>query len=332
MESDKVDQLITLALTGPRTIDEYREILNLDAVAIGDLITQAAKRTGKPKGAFLARLSKSRGGPIRATVADYDAKGEARDTPVPEPSVWPQQAPLPGVPAAAELFPRYQGLRVSAVYVGFAGGFEIKDAQIATMLAEWGGRFRIVVEGEVVGHKYDAAAVKSGQPRSLKVVATVHIADAARAEFLPLDERYGRVLAPQTFVAGGPYEVGSNAPVSMACPDPDCAFLTGHEGNHGWPLSPAEERQIIAGSDPGIEGADTAVLVISDVEGNMQVSPLAGPLAAALADYCDYPKCVWSAGHAGNHTVCSCGAGRDCPGQGHDLSCPVRAESEATSS
>lgn len=288
MESDKVDQLITLAINGPRTVDEYREVLGLDAVAIGELITEAAKRTGKPKGAFLARLSKSRGGPIRASVADYDGKGEARDSAVPEPSVWDQQAQLPGVPAAAELFPRYQGIRVSEVYVGSAGGFKINDAQIAAMLAEWGGRFRVVVEGEVTGHKYDAAQAKSGQPRSLKVVATVHIADAARAEFLPLDERYGRVLAPQTFVAGGPSEVGSNAPEPTS-----------------------EEDQTMAES----------------------VSPLAGPLAAALADPdepypCDFPKCVWHANHDGEHLVCSCGAGRSCPAIGHDLSCMVRADAE----
>lgn len=113
-------------------------------------------------------------------VTGYDAKGEAADYLVEMPAAadkGQEQKPLPGIPAPKELWPRFDGYRVTKVALAFSGVCDLtQDAELAKQIA-MGGRVTVVVTGEFVGRAFKFNPTKSGEARTLMGTATLGVTD-----------------------------------------------------------------------------------------------------------------------------------------------------------
>lgn len=106
------------------------------------------------------------------TVTDYDSRGEAVDVPAKRTG---DQPTLPGIPAPRELWPRYDGYRVTEVALAFAGIADLtQNPELAAALA-MGNRFELVISGEIVGRAHKFNTTKKGEARTLHGTATIAV-------------------------------------------------------------------------------------------------------------------------------------------------------------
>jgi hypothetical protein len=164
---------------------------------------------------------------------------------------------------AAEIWPRVDGYRITKVLLAVQGEADLMDDPKLAEAIRMGKSFRAVVEGQITGRAYRFNPTKGSEARTAKGVVTLVVTDIH--EIVAMEEPAGRVLAP------------APRPEPLGCPEAGCAFLVGHEGDHGQAPAPAEEGQNIDATESPPAGILAAVMATRNAKGEIvEVSVIPG--------------------------------------------------------